>query len=160
MTAARVVLITVSDGCFHGIREDTSGKALAEILEAAGFQIVMREVLPDEKEALARRFRDLCDTEKPELLVTTGGTGLGPRDVTPEATLSIADRVVPGLGELMRAEGMRQTPRAALSRSLAATRNQTLILNLPGSPKGAKESLQAMLPLIPHAIEIMRGGGH
>ncbi|MBI2821184.1 MAG: MogA/MoaB family molybdenum cofactor biosynthesis protein [Acidobacteria bacterium] len=156
----RVALLTISDGCFHGTRQDTSGERLAEMLAAAGCDIVVREVLPDEKTLLVGRFRELCDREKPELLITTGGTGLGPRDVTPEATSEVADRMIPGLGELMRAEGLKKTPRAALSRSLAATRNQTLILNLPGSPQGAQESLQAVLPLLSHAAAIIRGGGH
>ncbi len=156
----RVALITISDGCFDGSRQDASGEVLADAVKAAGWEIISREVLPDEQQSLEARFRDLCDGEKPELLITTGGTGLGPRDVTPEATSKIAQRLVPGLGELMRAEGLKKTPRAALSRSLAAIRNQTLILNLPGSPKGAKESLEAVMPLLAHAVEIMRGGGH
>lgn len=156
----RVALITVSDGCFHGTRQDISGQVLAEILVAAGFEIAVREVLPDERELLVARFRELCDRHQPELLITTGGTGLGSRDVTPEATCAVADRLIPGLGELMRTEGLKKTPRAALSRSLAAIRNRTLILNLPGSPAGALESLQAVLPLLTHAIEIMRGGAH
>jgi molybdenum cofactor synthesis domain-containing protein len=156
----RVALITVSDGCFHGSRQDMSGQALSELLIEAGLQIIIREVLPDEKSLLVDRFREICDREKPEFLITTGGTGLGPRDVTPEATADVADKFIDGLAELMRMEGLKQTPRAALSRSTAAMRNQTLILNLPGSPRGARESLQAVLPLLPHVADIMRGGGH
>ena len=156
----RVALITISDGCFHGSRQDASGEVLVDAVKAAGWEIISREVLPDEQQSLEARFRDLCDHEKPELLITTGGTGLGPRDITPEATAKVAHRLVPGLGELMRLEGLKKTPRAALSRSLAAIRNQTLVLNLPGSPKGAKESLEAVMALLPHAVEIIRGGGH
>ncbi|HEY3127863.1 MAG TPA: MogA/MoaB family molybdenum cofactor biosynthesis protein [Acidobacteriota bacterium] len=156
----RVALITISDGCFHGSRQDVSGEVLVDAVKAAGWEIISREVLPDEQKSLEARFRDLCDREKPELLITTGGTGLGPRDITPEATAKVAHRLVPGLGELMRMEGLKKTPRAALSRSLAAIRNKTLVLNLPGSPKGAKESLEAVMGLLPHAVEIIRGGGH
>lgn len=156
----RVALITISDGCFHGSRRDESGDILAGMIQASGWEIVDREVLPDDKQVLEAKFKEICDQQHPELLITTGGTGLGPRDVTPEATTEIAERLVPGLAELMRMEGMRKTPRAALSRSLAAIRKQTLMINLPGSPQGAKESLQAVMSLLPHAIEIMRGGGH
>ena len=156
----KVALITISDGCFHGAREDVSGRVLAETLGGAGFEVVTRDILPDDQEMLVSRFCDICDREQPDLLITTGGTGLGPRDVTPEATGRIADRLVPGLGELMRMHGLRKSPRAALSRSLAATRKTTLILNLPGSPKGAQESLEAVLALLEHAVGILRGGGH
>ncbi|HEY2934645.1 MAG TPA: MogA/MoaB family molybdenum cofactor biosynthesis protein [Acidobacteriota bacterium] len=156
----KVALITVSDSCFHGTRQDTSGDSLASILKAAGFEIVSRTLLPDDQEGLAKRFEQICDQGDADLLITTGGTGLGPRDVTPEATTAIADKIVPGLAELMRSEGLKKTPRAALSRSLAAVRSHTLILNLPGSQKGAEESLNAVLPLLKHAVEIIHGAGH
>ena len=129
-SAMRVALITISDGCFHGTREDKSGEILAAIVSAAGWVITSREILPDEQESLEARFRDLCDREKPELLLTTGGTGLGPRDVTPEATSSVADRLIPGIGELMRLEGLKKTPRAALSRSARLSESE------PNPPNG------------------------
>ncbi|HEV8129849.1 MAG TPA: MogA/MoaB family molybdenum cofactor biosynthesis protein [Acidobacteriota bacterium] len=156
----KVAIITISDGCFRGTRVDASGRVLKEAIKAAGWEVISHELLPDELDVLAARFREVCDQQKPQLLVTTGGTGLGPRDVTPEATSMVADRLVPGLAELMRMEGLKKTPRAALSRSLAAIRKQTLILNLPGSPKGAQESFEAVLSLLPHAVEIIDGGGH
>ena len=156
----KVALITISDGCFHGAREDRSGQVLADLVMASGFTLVSREILPDDQERLSARFREICDDDRPDLLVTTGGTGLGPRDVTPEAVAQIADRSIPGLGELMRAEGVKTNPRAALSRSAAVMRKSTLILILPGSPAGARESLEAVLPLLAHAVEIIRGGGH
>jgi len=156
----KVALITVSDGCFHGTRRDASGDSLASILSGAGFEILSRAVLPDEMEKLAECFQQICDAGEADLLITTGGTGLGPRDVTPEATTAVAQKLVPGLAELMRLEGLKKTARAALSRSLAGVRGRTLILNLPGSQKGAEESLNAVLPLLKHAVEILRGGGH
>jgi molybdopterin adenylyltransferase len=158
--ALRAGVLTLSDSVAAGARADASGDACVELLESAGFRVALRGQLPDARAAMADLLRRWCDGERLDVIVTTGGTGLGPRDVTPEAVGDVATRMVPGLGELMRAEGCRHTPLAALSRSVAAVRGRTLILALPGSPKGVRESLGAVLPLLAHAVHIMAGGGH
>ena len=152
---ARAWVITVSDGCAAGRREDRSGPVVAEMLAAAGFALAGREVLPDERDRLARRLRELAGLA--ELVVTTGGTGLGPRDVTPEATEDACDRMAPGLAERMRQVGAAATPMAWLSRGVCGVCGACLILNLPGSPRGAAQSLQAVIGLLPHAVALLRG---
>jgi molybdopterin adenylyltransferase len=152
---ARAWVITVSDGCAAGRREDRSGPVVAEMLAAAGFALAGREVLPDERDRLARRLRELAGLA--ELVVTTGGTGLGPRDVTPEATQDVCDRMAPGLAERMRQAGAAATPMAWLSRGVCGVCGACLILNLPGSPRGAAQSLQAVIGLLPHAAALLRG---
>jgi molybdopterin adenylyltransferase len=151
----RAWVITVSDGCAAGRREDRSGLVVAEMLAAAGFALAGREVLPDERERLARRLRELAGLA--ELVVTTGGTGLAPRDVTPEATQDACDRLAPGLAERMRLAGAAATPLAWLSRGVCGVCGACLILNLPGSPRGAAQSLQAVIGLLPHAAALLRG---
>jgi molybdopterin adenylyltransferase len=158
--ARRAGVLTLSDSVAAGDRADASGDACVELLTGAGFTVALRGRLPDSRGAMADLLRRWCDEERLDVIVTTGGTGLGPRDVTPEAVGDVAARVVPGFGELMRAEGCKHTPMAALSRSLAAMRGSTLIVALPGSPKGVRESLGAVLPLLAHAAHIMGGGGH
>lgn len=152
---ARAWVLTISDGCAAGRREDRSGPLVAEMLAAAGFAIAGQEVLPDERDRLARRLRELA--ARAELVVTTGGTGLGPRDMTPEATHDGCERMAPGLAERMRQAGAAATPLAWLSRGVCGVCGACLILNLPGSPRGAAQSLQAVVGLLPHAVALLRG---
>lgn len=149
-------VITCSDAASIGQREDQSGPAVREILEKAGFLVDGVVVVSDDADAIAAAIESATG-DGATLVVTTGGTGISPRDVTPEATMRVADRLVPGFGELMRAESTRKTPMAALSRAQAATRGPALIVNLPGSVAGATENLQAILHLIPHALELLSG---
>lgn len=153
MPAAAV--ITVSDSCFQGRRVDGSGPAVAETLIAIGFQVVDRVTIPDEQPAIEEALRHCA--QKAALVVTTGGTGVAPRDVTPEATRKVCERLLDGMPELMRAAGREETIYAALSRALCGTLGQSLILNLPGSPRGAVTSLKAVLPLISHALTLLQG---
>jgi len=148
------LVLTASDRSAAGTRDDDSGAALASRLEGLGFA-VERDVVPDDRDAIAARLRD--GATRHVLVVTTGGTGLTPRDVTPQATLSVVDYEVPGLAEAMRAEGRLQTPFAALSRSVVGVRGRTLIVNTPGSPKAALESLDAIVPVLDHALETLAG---
>jgi len=153
---SRASVITVSDGVAAGTRVDASGSALAEMLSAADFDVAGPAVVADERERIAQAITGAIDSGA-QLVVTTGGTGLGPRDVTPQATAQLLDYEVPGLGELMRQAGATSTPMAALSRSLAGVRGSALILNLPGSRTGATESLQAVMPVLGHALQLLRG---
>lgn len=148
-------VITVSDRCFAGKREDLSGPAVARALGEAGCSCA-GIVVPDEHEQIADAIRSAAAAGA-SLIVTTGGTGLAPRDVTPEATLAVCERLVPGLAELIRAEGAKQTPFAALSRGVCGTLGAALVINLPGSPAGAESSLGVVLPLLPHALDLLAG---
>jgi molybdenum cofactor synthesis domain-containing protein len=152
-----VGVLTLSDKGSRGERQDTSGAAIRELLTPLGAVVRRYAVLPDDEPGIAAALREWADAGDLDLVITTGGTGLAPRDVTPEATLSVLDRVAPGLAEVMRAEGLRHTPMAALSRAVAGVRGRTLIVNLPGSEKGVRESLGVLLPLLPHAVETLRG---
>ena len=156
----RTAVLTVSDGVTNGTREDGSGDVAVELLRGAGFDVSDRRVVPDERAEIEAALRELAAANG--LVVTTGGTGFGPRDVTPEATRAVIERDAPGLAELMRSSGLATTPMAALSRGVAGAVGSALILNLPGSPKGVRESLEAVLPVIPHAIELLGGatGAH
>jgi molybdenum cofactor synthesis domain-containing protein len=156
----KVAILTVSDSCARGEREDLSGPAIRDVMSAGGFEICDERIVLDDRDAIARALVRFCDERACDLVFTTGGTGLGPRDVTPEATASVCERLVPGFGELMRAEGRKKTPNAMLSRGVAGLRGRTLIINLPGSPRAVRESLEAIGGILPHAIEMMRGGGH
>ena len=151
----RAVVLTISDRASAGQVRDESGPAVRLLLEDAGFEVSAIKVLPDEHDMIAHFLATAAVHH--QLVVTTGGTGLGPRDVTPEATRSVLDYEVPGLAELMRAAGTRKTPRAALSRSLAGVRGRALIVNLPGSVPGAVESLGAILPVLGHAVQLLAG---
>jgi molybdenum cofactor synthesis domain-containing protein len=156
----RAAVLTVSDGVTRGTREDASGDAAESLLRAAAFDVSERRVVADEQDEIESALRELASTNG--LVVTTGGTGFGPRDVTPEATRAVIEREAPGLAELMRATGLSQTPMAALSRGIAGAVGAALIVNLPGSPRGVRESLAAVLPVVPHAVELLGGatGAH
>lgn len=153
----RAAILTISDKGFRGEREDRSGPVLREILHKAGFFIADFEVLPDDQPLLEQRLRHLADESCLDLVVTTGGTGVSPRDVTPDATLAVIDRPVPGMAEAMRANSLAKTPHAMLSRAVAGIRGQTLIINLPGSVKGAQENMEAVLPALDHALDKIQG---
>ena len=149
-------VVTVSDGVFHGTREDKSGAALAVLLRGGGFEVSGPAVVPDEVERIAEAI-ETAIARGADLVVTTGGTGLGPRDVTPQATATLLDYTVPGIGEEMRRAGAASTPMAVLSRSMAGVRARTLIINVPGSVTGATESLEAIMPILDHALRLLHG---
>ena len=151
----RALVLTISDTAAAGKREDLSGPEAKRILTEAGFEVVGIEVLPDERPGIESRLRRASD-EGLLLVVTSGGTGLSPRDVTPEATLAVIDRNVPGIAELMRLESLKVTPRAALSRAVSGIRQSTLIINLPGSVKGVRECLTAVRPILSHAVDVLK----
>ena len=154
----RAAVLTVSDRSFRGERPDAGGPLVAEILNQAGYEIVYTEILPDDLGLIASALRKLTDGNTAELIVTTGGTGFAPRDVTPEATLAVCERLTPGIPEAMRYASMQVTNRAMLSRAQAGIRKQSLIINLPGSPKAARENLEAVLPALEHGLEMLIGG--
>ena len=150
-------ILTISDKGWQGQRYDESGKVIKNSPLVLDNSVVKYEVIPDETDIIANKLAEWADESKVDIILTTGGTGLGPRDVTPEATLSIVDKVAPGFGEAMRAETFNVTPFAILSRATAGIRGKCLIINLPGSPKAVRECLAVVLPVIPHAVEIIKG---
>lgn len=154
---AKIKIITISDRAFSGEREDLSGPAIKSYLEEKGWKISSYIVIDDDKKRIMRELCDACDDEKMDLILTTGGTGFSQRDVTPEATLQIADRLCPGIAEAIRAESLKITKHAMLSRAVSVMRKQTLIINLPGSPKACREGLDVVIDALEHAIGIMRG---
>ncbi|MFC2066043.1 molybdopterin adenylyltransferase [Chloroflexota bacterium] len=150
-------ILTISDKGAQGQRHDESGEVIRDTLSRLGSHVVMYEIIPDEKEIIADKLAVWADSGNVDVVLTTGGTGLSPRDVTPEATLSVIDKVVPGFAEIMRAKTFDTTPMAILSRATAGVRSRCLIINLPGSPKAVRECLEIVLPAIPHAVEIIKG---
>ncbi len=150
-----VAILTSSDMAAKGERDDTSGDLAKELIEANGGRVVARAVLPDERKALSAQLRAWSDSGEMGLILTTGGTGLGPRDVTPEATLDVAERLVPGLAEQMRAQTVAKTQMAMVSRQVVAARGNCLIVNLPGSTNGVRECLEVVMPVLPHAVEVL-----
>jgi molybdopterin adenylyltransferase len=157
MSDIKAVVLTVSDACSVGEREDLSGTALVQLLTGLGAEIVAREVVNDDLEPLALRLRKFADRDDVNLIVTTGGTGFGPRDNTPEATRQIIEREAPGLAEAMRSEGLKHTPMAMISRGVCGVRSSALIVNLPGSPKGVRESFAVIEPVLDHVVALMAG---
>src|SRR5215470_13177585 len=156
----RVAVLTVSDSVANGQREDRSGPAVVASCRGLGWEVVSSLRVSDDASAIRDQLRSVADSGRADLILTTGGTGIGPRDNTPESTQAIADRLVPGIAEEMRRKGLEKTPTAVLSRGTAATRHKTLIVNLPGSPKGATESLDAIAHLLPHAVSVLHGARH
>ncbi len=155
LSGRKAIVLTISDRCFAGTQADLSGPAVEQTLTAAGAEVAAVRIVPDERGEIAAALREAADSAA--LVVTTGGTGLAERDVTPEATLDVCERLVPGLAELMRQEGARHTPFAALGRGVCGVCGGALIVNLPGSPAGAESSLLAVLPLLPHALDLLAG---
>lgn len=156
----KFVVLTISDRCSRGETKDESGKVILDLVKNINGKNIRYDIVPDEADLIKEKLIYYCEELKADLVFTTGGTGLGPRDVTPEATGQICEKMVPGISELIRLEGLKKTKNALLSRGLTGIRKRTLIINLPGSPKGVKESLIVVLGLIPHALDMVKGKGH
>jgi molybdenum cofactor synthesis domain-containing protein len=157
MRKPRAIVLTISDSASRGDRDDLSGPAAREGLESLGCEVLAILIVPDDVEEIRQKLLDHSESDAIDLIITTGGTGLAPRDVTPEATLSVIEKAVPGLPELMRTEGAKSNPRAALSRAVAGLRKKTLIINLPGSVRGVQESLATVKEILGHALEVASG---
>jgi len=158
--AIRTAILTVSDMCSQGKRADTSGQTIEKMLPEDTFEVCQKIIIPDDYETISKALRRFSDEHNIEIVLTTGGTGLGPRDVTPEATRAVCDRRVPGFAEILRSESYKKTPNAVLSRGVSGMRDKTLIINLPGSPKAVRECMEIILKVLPHAVDMMHGGGH
>ena len=156
----KIAVLTISDSCTEGNREDVSGQTIVDMLPEDTFEVCEKKIVADDHEAIVNVLKSFSDEQGVDVVLTTGGTGPGPRDVTPEATASVCERMTPGFSEILRVEGFRKTPKAILSRGVAGMRKNTLIINLPGSPKAVRECLEIILDVIPHAVKMMRGGGH
>ena len=158
--AIRTARLTMSDMCSQGKRKDTSGQTIEEMLPKDTFEVCQKIIIPDDYETITKTLMRFSDELNVEIVLTTGGTGLGPRDVTPEATTAVCDRMAPGFSEILRCESYKITPKAVLSRGVSGVRENTLIINLPGSPKAVRECMEIILEVLPHAVKMMRGGGH
>ncbi len=156
----RVAVLTISDSVARAEREDLSGPAVVAFCRGLGWEIISTLRVSDDLAGIREQLRELADSGRLDLVLTTGGTGIGPRDNAPEATQAIADRIIPGIAEEMRRKGLEKTPTAVLSRAVAASRGKTLIVNLPGSPKGATQSIEAVAHLLPHAVHVLHGARH
>jgi molybdopterin adenylyltransferase len=152
-----VGILTVSDRCSRGESEDKSGEVIRKALSQFGARVVEYAIVPDDKDSIMGRLTEWSDKGGVDVVITTGGTGLAPRDVTPEATLDVVEKTIPGFSEAMRAKGIKKTTHAMLSREVCGTRNETIIINLPGSPKAVGECLPVILPALPHAVEVIKG---
>jgi molybdopterin adenylyltransferase len=156
MRTIRFAILTVSDRASRGQRADASGPALVELVESKGYQVAKLDIVPDVAGAIEKKLMAWSDDDEADIILTTGGTGVAPRDVTPEATRDVVERLTPGLDEVMRAASLKITPHAMLSRAISGIRKRTLIINLPGSPKGAVENAQVVLPVLEHAVKLLR----
>ena len=156
----KVAVLTISDSCTEGNREDVSGQTIIDMLPEDAFEICEKKIVADDHEKIVNVLKSFSDEQAVDVVLTTGGTGLGPRDVTPEATASVCERMAPGFSEILRVECFKKTTKAILSRGVAGVRKNSLIVNLPGSPKAVRECLEIILDVIPHAVKMMRGGGH
>ena len=158
--AIKTAILTISDMCSQNKREDTSGQTIEEMLPEDEFEVCEKTIVPDDCETITKTLKRFSDELKIEIVLSTGGTGLGPRDVTPEATAAVCDRMAPGFSEILRCESYKKTPNAMLSRGVSGMRNNTLIINMPGSPKAVRECMEIILKVLPHAVAMMHGGGH
>lgn len=156
----KAAVLTISDRCSRGERQDESGKVIIEMIKNIGAEVILYDIIPDEAHLIKEKLLLCCDKLRSDFVFTTGGTGLGPRDVTPEATAEISQKMIPGISELIRSEGLKKTKNAVLSRGISVVRGSSVIINLPGSPKGVKESLAAILDILPHALDMLKGAGH
>ena len=156
----KCAVLTLSDRCSRKEYEDESGKIIAELIKGAGGEVVGYDVIPDEIDLVKEKLIHFCDNLRVDVVLTTGGTGLGPRDITPEATKEVSQKIIPGISELMRMEGLKKTRNSMLSRGISAVRGNSIIINLPGSPKGARESLRSILDIVEHALLMLKGKGH